>query len=123
MDAFSNTHPNFVEETLNLHVDVDSKEIELFIFASIETLKSQNKKCGKDKVFALVKDSLKEIIAMKSFEKISELLQASHSRKCNIIFNGTRLSIPKEISLPKVSTQNTNSIEIEFEDSKNHSEC
>ena len=122
MDAFSNTHPNFVEETLNLHVDVDSKEIELFIFASIETLKSQNK-CGKDKVFALVKDSLEEIIAMKSFEKISELLQGSHSRKCNINFNGTRLSIPKEISLPKVRSQNTSSIKIDFEDSKNHSEC
>ena len=42
-----------------------TKEIEFLIIASIETLKRQNKKCGKDEVFALVKDSLEEAITWK----------------------------------------------------------
>ena len=65
----SKTHPNVVNETTNSHVNIGDKEIELLIIASIETLKRQNKKCGKDEVFALVKDSLEEAITMESFEK------------------------------------------------------
>ena len=103
MDAFSNTHPNFVDETINLYIDIDSKEIEFFIFASIETFKRQNKKCGKDKVFALIKDALEQTIAMKSFEKILELIQASHSRKCNFISNGTLCPFLKRFHLLKLA--------------------
>ena len=73
------THaPNVVDETTSSHVNIDDKEIELLIIASIETLKRQNKKCGKHEVFALVKDSLEEAITMKSFEKSLVLLQASN---------------------------------------------
>ena len=39
MDTSPNTHPNIVDETTNSHVNVDDKEIELLIIASIETLK------------------------------------------------------------------------------------
>ena len=52
---------------------------------------------------------------MESFEKSLELLQASHSIKCNIISNRTCLSNPKHITIPKVSTQNTSSIKNDFE--------
>ena len=45
-----------MDETTNSHVNIDDKEIELLIIASIETLKSQNKKCGKNGVFPQVKD-------------------------------------------------------------------
>ena len=38
MDASPNTHPNIVDETTNSHVNIDDKEIELLIIASIETL-------------------------------------------------------------------------------------
>ena len=109
MDATPNTCPNVADETRNSHVNIDDKEIELLIIASIETIKRQNKKCDKDKVFALVKDSLEEAITMESFEKALALLQASNSIKCNIS-NRTCLSIPKHSSIPKVCTQNTNSI-------------
>ena len=68
MDTSPNTHPNIVDETTNSHVNIDDKEIELLIIASIETLKRQNKKRGKDEVFALVKDSLEEVITMESFD-------------------------------------------------------
>ena len=118
MDTSPNTHPNVVDETTNLHVNIDDKEKELLIIASTETLKHQNKKCGKDEVLALVKDSFEEAITMASFEKSLEFLQASHSINCYITSNRTYLSIPKHNSIPKVSTQNTSSIKNDFEDCK-----
>ena len=104
----------------NPHVNIDDKEIELLIIASIETLKRQNKKYGKDEVFALVKDSLEEAITMESFEKSLALLQASHSIKCDIISNRTCLSIPKHSSIAKFCTQNTSSIKTDFEEFKSN---
>ena len=115
MDTSPNTRPNAVDETTNSHVNIDIKEIELLIIASIKTLKHQNKKCGKDEVFALVKDSLQEAITMESFEKSSALLQANNSVKCNIISNRLCVSIPKRNSIPKVCTLNTSSIKNDFE--------
>ena len=120
MDTSLNTHPNIVDETTNLHVNIDDKEIELLIIASIKTLKRQNKKCSKDEVFALVKDSLEEAITVESFEKSLALLQASHSIKCNITSNCTCLSIHKHSSVPKVCTQKTSSIKTDFEDFKSN---
>ena len=113
-----NTRPNVVDETTNSHVNIDDKKMELLIIASIEILKRQNKKCGKDEVFALVKDSLEEAITMESFEKSLPLLKASNSIKFNIISNRTCLSIPKRSSIPKVCNLNTNSIKKDFEDFK-----
>ena len=57
-------------------------------------------------------------IAIESFENSLELLQASYSIKCTIISNRTCLSIPKNSSIPKVSTQNTSSIKNNFNDFK-----
>ena len=79
MDTSPNTRPNVVDETTNSHVNINDKEIELLIIASIETLKRQTKKCGKDEIFALVKDSLEQAITTESFEKSLALLQASNS--------------------------------------------
>ena len=120
MDTFPNTHPNVVDETTNSHVNIDDKEIELLIIASIETLRHQNKMCHKDEVFALVKDSLEEAITTENFEKFLALLQANNSIKCNVVSNRTCLSIPKHSSAPKVCTQNTSSIKSDFEDLKNN---
>ena len=118
MDTSPNTRLNVVDETTNFHVNIGDKEIEFLIIASIETPKRQNKKCGKDEVFALVKDSLEETITMESFEKCLALLQASNSIKCNIISNRTCLSIPKHSSIPKVCTQDTSSIKSDLKISK-----
>ena len=109
-----------MDKTTNSHVNIDNKEIELLIIASIETLKRQNKKCGKDEAFGLVKDSLEQAITMESFEKSLELLKESHSIKCNIISNSTCLSIPKHSSIPKVSPKNASSIKAHFEDFKSN---
>ena len=64
----------------------------------------------------LGKDSLEGAIIMESFEKSLALLQAII--KCNIISNGTCLSIPIHSSIPKVCTQNTSSIKNDLEISK-----
>ena len=114
MDTSPNTRPNFVDETTNSHVNVNDKEIKLII-ASIETFKRQNKMCGKDEAFVLVKDFLEEAITMESFEKSLALLQASNSVKCNTLSNRICLAIPKHSSIPKVCTLNTNSIKNDFE--------
>ena len=120
MDTTPNKRPNVVDETTNSNVNIDNKEIELFLIASIETLKRQNKKCGKDEVFTLVKDSFQEAITLESFEKSLALLQASNSIKRNIISNRTCLSSPKHSSVPRVCTQNNNSIKNDFEDFKSN---
>ena len=67
-----------MDETTNAHINIENKEIDLLIIASIETRKRQNKNWGKDEIFALAKDSLEEAITMKSFEKSLVLLQASN---------------------------------------------
>ena len=93
-----------MDETTNSHVNIDNKERELHIFASIESLKRQNNKCSKDEVFVLVKYSLEKAVTIENFEKSLALLQARHSKNYNIISNRTCLSIPKHSSNPKVCT-------------------
>ena len=98
-----------MDKTTNSHVNIDNKEIELLIIVSIETLKRQKKKCGKNEAFGLVKDSLEQAITMESFEKSLELLKASHSIKCNI-----------NVTIPKVSPKNASSTKANFEDFKSN---
>ena len=57
---------------------------------------------------------------MESIEKSSELLQASHSMKCNVISNRACLSSSKHSSFPKVRAQNTSSVKNDFEDFKSN---
>ena len=114
------TNSNVMDETTNLRLNINNKETELVTIASIETLKRHNKKCSKDEVLALVKDSSEKAITMESFEKYLELLQANHSIKYNIISNRTCQSIPKHSSIPQVNTQNTSTIRNDFEDFKSN---
>ena len=39
-------------------IAVEEEELEMLIIASIETLKRENKKCGNQEVFNVVKDSV-----------------------------------------------------------------
>ena len=45
MNTSPSTCPNVVDEATNSHANIDDKEMELLIIASIGTLKSQNKVC------------------------------------------------------------------------------
>ena len=66
---------------------IDDKEREVHIIALIETLKHQKSKCGKDEVFKLVKDTIKEKITTDIFDKALESLIESGSVKCSFISN------------------------------------
>ena len=74
------------EEILNI---IDDKEIEVLINASIETLKRQKSKCGKDELFKLVKDMIKENIIREVFDETLDSLIEGGSVKCRLISNRT----------------------------------
>ena len=61
----------------------------------IETLKSGNKKCGKDEVLRLFRDSVDDV-TKETFDKLLDLLIQSQSVRQNIIGNQECLSLPKE---------------------------
>ena len=84
---------------------IDDKEIEMLIIASIETLKRQKSKCGKDEVFKLVKDTTEENITRDIFDKALESLIESGSVKCSFISNKTFLSLRKHNAIENSNLQ------------------
>ena len=50
--------------------NIEHKELETLVIASIETLKRQKMKCGIDEVRKLVQDSLEENIFLKVLKKL-----------------------------------------------------
>ena len=74
---------------------IDDKEIEVLIIASIETLKSQKSKCGKDEIFKLVRNAIEENITREIFDETLDSLIESGSVKCSLISNRTCLSLRK----------------------------
>ena len=50
---------------------IENDEVELLIIASIQTLKRKNKRCGRDEVFELVKDSTDDdTVTKETFDKL-----------------------------------------------------
>ena len=74
---------------------VQDIELEMLIIASIQTLKRGNKKCGKDEVFRLFRDSV-DYVSKETFNKILGLLIQNQSIRLNIVGNRECLSLPKE---------------------------
>ena len=82
--------------TLNFSTPtVEDREPEMFIIASIQTLKRGNKKCGKDEVFRLFRYSV-DGVTKETFDKLSELLIQNQSVRLNIVGNRECLSLPKK---------------------------
>ena len=67
----------------------------MFIIASVETLKRQKSKCGKDEVFVLAKDAINESITRDIFDETLNSLLESDSVECSLISNRTCLSLRK----------------------------
>ena len=65
------------------------------IITSIQTLKRGNKKCRKDEVFRLFRDSA-DNVTKETFGKLLELLIQNQSVRLNIVGNWECLSLPKE---------------------------
>ena len=82
--------------TLNFSTPtVEDRELEMLIIASIQTLKQGNKKCEKDEVFRLFRDSVDDA-TKETFDKLLDLLIQNQSVRLNIIGNQECLSLPKE---------------------------
>ena len=75
--------------------NIEHRDLETLIIASIETLKRQKMKCGIDEVRKLVQDSLEENISLESFGKTLQHLIDNYSVKSNSILNRVCLSMPK----------------------------
>ena len=75
------TYSNIEKITDEAPGNIEHKELETLIIASIETLKRQKMKCGIDKVRKLVQDSLEENISLESFEKTLQHLIDNDSVK------------------------------------------
>ena len=74
---------------------IENDEVELLIIASIQTLKRKKKRCGRDEVFELVKDSTDDdTVTKKTFNKLLNRLINSNSVKLNTIGNRECLSLP-----------------------------
>ena len=79
----------------------------MLIIASIQTLKRGNKKCGKDEVFRLFRDSVDDV-TKETFDKLLELLIQNQSVRLNIIGNRECLSLPKEKENQKLRENDEN---------------
>ena len=77
------TYSNIEKITDEAPRNIEHKELETLIIASIETLKRQKMKCGIDEVRKLVEDSLEENISLESFEKNLQHLIDNESVKSN----------------------------------------
>ena len=74
---------------------IENDEVELLIIASIQTLKRKNKRCGRDEVFELVKDSTDDdTITKETFDKL--INQLINSNSVNTVGNRECLSLPTE---------------------------
>ena len=89
------TYNNIEKITDEAPRNIEHKELETLIIASIETLKQQKMKCGIDEVRKLVQDSLEENISLESFEKTLQHLIDNDSVKSNSVSNRVCFSIPK----------------------------
>ena len=76
---------------------IENDEAELLIIGSIQTLKRKNKRCGRDKVFELVKDSTDDdTVTKETFDKLLNQLINSNSVRLNTVGNRECLSLPTE---------------------------
>ena len=89
------TYSNMEKITEEAPRNIEHKELETLIVASIETLKRQKMKRGIDEVRKLVQDSLEENISRESFDKTLQLLIDNESIKSNSASSRVCLSIPK----------------------------
>ena len=96
------TYSNILKITDEAPRNIEHKELETLIIASIETLKWQKMKCGIDEVRKLVQDSLDENVSLESFEKTFHLID-NECVKSNFVPNRACLSIPKNMPAETLS--------------------
>ena len=71
------------------------KDLETLIVASIQTLKRNNKKCGKEEVFPLVQEFMDSEVTKEIFEEKLDALVESYSVNIKLLGTSTCLFLPK----------------------------
>ena len=83
-------------------IAVEEKDLEMLIISSIQTLKRENKECGNEEVFNLVKDSVDGVIKKEVFNNLLDILVQKESikkqtnKQTNKIGNRECLTHPKK---------------------------
>ena len=73
----------------------NDKDLEILVIASIQTLKRGNKKCRREEVYRLVRDSLNKNITREAFGLILNSMIDDHSVNLNVIGKRECLSLPR----------------------------
>ena len=74
---------------------VEGKDLKNLILASMQTLKRNNKRCGKEEVFRSVQESVESEVMKEIFEEQLDALVESHSVNIKLLQTRTCLSLPK----------------------------
>ena len=74
---------------------VEGKDLETLIVASIQTLKRNNKICGKEEVFYSVQEFVDSKVTKEIFEEWLDALVESHSANIKLLGTCMCLSLPK----------------------------
>ena len=81
---------------------IENDKVELLITTSIQTMKRKNKRCGRDEVFELVKDSTHDdTVTKETFDKFLNQLTNNNSVKLNTVGNQECLSLPTKSNKKK----------------------
>ena len=103
------------EENFNSQpIIINDKELEMLVITSIHTLKRGKKKCGREDVYNLVKESLDYEISIENFSETLNSLIDSKLIIVNTSRNRECLSLPKE----RNTSENEENHNEEFEISK-----
>ena len=73
----------------------EGRKLETLIVASIETLKRNNEKCGKEEVLHLGQESVDSEVTKEHFEELIDKLIKCHSVQIKLVTTLTWLSLPK----------------------------
>ena len=98
-----------LEEVLHI---IERRDLKTLIVASIETLKRNNKKCGKEEVLHLVPESVDNQVTKEHFEELLDKLIKCHSVQIKLVGTRTCLSLPKEAQHSKRHKQFNESLRI-----------
>ena len=77
-------------------VHINEKELALLLISSIQTLKRSKKKCGREELYGLLKESVETEISPESFHETLNLLVENGSVIINTFRNRECISLPKE---------------------------
>ena len=88
--------------------DINDNELEMLVITSIHTLKRSKKKCGREDVYNLVKESLDHEISIENFNETLNSLIDSKLIIVNTSRNWECLSLPKENKNTSENEENHN---------------